>query len=354
MERVSNIRWIVVAAVATLLLGCNAVDSRSGVLNCETQADCEAPRTCVMGLCVLGTADLPDADPNAPDADPNAPENCGLAGYACCPGDSCLAGACCETGSCVGPGSDLANGDLCSGGAATSCGGDGEVCCANSTCAGAGSCCVAGSCVANAASCGTYGTCTDGACVGGGNVTCGGIGDGCCNGNPNGNGEAYDFCTTPGTVCYEVTNNNEICGLCGGVGQPCCEGILCDGDACCDDGPKPPTCVASGGSCSGSDGVCSGGGCLGGTCGLVGQVECPSAGCTAPYTENNNNMCEPCGGLGQECCDSENGKFCGSPNVCFDGIDKFCEACGAIGQACCLGDLCPASGSCNSVNSRCQ
>ena len=258
---------------------------------------------------------------------------------------------CCELGSCLGPGSDLADGSLCSGGASTACGGDGQVCCADSTCAGSGSCCVVGACVANAATCGgAYGTCTDGACESGGppNKPCG---DDCCDGNPNGNGETYDFCTTSGTVC----NDANKCSACGGAGQPCCEGIVCDGEACCDQGPNQPTCVASGGACSGADGVCQGGGCNGGTCGLVGQAECIWAGCTGPYTENNNNICEPCGGLGQECCDSASGKFCGAPNVCFDdGNNKFCEPCGAIGQACCLGDLCPTSGSCNNLSSTCQ
>jgi hypothetical protein len=315
--------------------------------NSVEQGSCAANEVCLVAVVAGGVGQCTKCTAGAC-------ETCGLPGEACCPGDRCDAGGCCESGSCVGPGSDLAKGTLCSGGAPTACGADGQACCADSTCAGTGSCCVAGACVANAASCGdTYGICTDGACLnGGGSMDCGGIGANCCNGNPNGSGEAFDFCTTSGTVCNADTKQ---CGACGGAGQPCCEGVICSGDACCDQGPNVPTCVASGDNCSGGDGTCSGGGCEGGTCGLVFQAECNSAGCTGPYTENNNNICEPCGGLGQECCDSAQGKYCGAPNVCFDdGNNKTCGACGGIGQPCCLGDLCPTSGTCNNANSTCQ
>jgi hypothetical protein len=65
---------IVVVFGMVCAVGCNAVDTRSGAFDCETLADCQAPRTCVAGHCVLSAADLPDADPSAPDADPNAPD----------------------------------------------------------------------------------------------------------------------------------------------------------------------------------------------------------------------------------------------------------------------------------------
>jgi hypothetical protein len=60
----------VVAAIG--LTSCNVFDPRSDALSCIAAADCDAPRSCVSGYCVLANVDVPDAD--LADADPNAPD----------------------------------------------------------------------------------------------------------------------------------------------------------------------------------------------------------------------------------------------------------------------------------------
>jgi len=356
--------WFAVAFVFALaqLASCS-IDS-SGfdgqTFKCNTAEPCPAGFTCEDGLCVrfsdpdadltMSDANTNDANPNPPDADLSA---CGFPGQACCPGDVCNGGGCCDSATCVASGSDLNDGSLCLAGSSASCGGDGEACCANFGCDSVGACCVAGTCVANGQDCGGgYGTCTDSECQSFGNFDCGAAGSDCCDGTPNGNGDANDFCTQSGLVCTGTFMDQ--CETCGGAGQPCCEGGVCDAGGCCDHDPSNPVCVASGGSCPGGDGVCLDGGCQGGTCGKIGQAECTTAGCTGAFTELDNNVCVPCGGLDQECCDSESHKYCGAPYVCFgDFNDRTCVECGAIGQACCQGDLC-ASGTCSFFNSMCQ
>jgi hypothetical protein len=69
------------------LSACKVIDPPSGALACTATAECDAPRVCELGYCVVPAAflpdadpsvadatDPPDADPNAPDADPNAPD----------------------------------------------------------------------------------------------------------------------------------------------------------------------------------------------------------------------------------------------------------------------------------------
>jgi hypothetical protein len=56
------------------LSACKVIDPPSGALACTTTAECEAPRVCELGYCVVPPAFLPDADPAAPDADPNMPD----------------------------------------------------------------------------------------------------------------------------------------------------------------------------------------------------------------------------------------------------------------------------------------
>lgn len=64
-----------VSLVAALgLTSCNVFDPRSDALSCTASSECDAPRSCVSGYCVLAAADLPDADTSLPDADPNAPD----------------------------------------------------------------------------------------------------------------------------------------------------------------------------------------------------------------------------------------------------------------------------------------
>jgi hypothetical protein len=263
----------------------------------------------------------------------------------------CEGGGCCDVSTCVASGAELSGGDLCVAGGSATCGADGEICCQDSTCDNADSCCVAGVCVANGATCGVYGTCNAGECTGGMDGTCGGNGDACCDGNPNGNGEAYDFCTSAGYACNP---DNDECYPCGGPGQPCCEGNFCEAGGCCDHNEQDwPVCIANGESCSGGQGTCSNGGCRGGDCGVLGHSCCGNdVRCTAPFTDCAGGTCMPCGGLAQRCCDSASGSYCGAPYVCANN-GNTCVACGDIGEPCCLADTC-AVGTCNGATNTCQ
>jgi hypothetical protein len=57
------------------LSACKVTDPRSGALACASTAECDAPRICEAGYCVVPPAFLPDADPGVPaDANPDAPD----------------------------------------------------------------------------------------------------------------------------------------------------------------------------------------------------------------------------------------------------------------------------------------
>jgi len=186
------------------------------------------------------------------------------------------------------------------------------------------------------------GTCTNGSC---GN--CGGPGQPCCNGNPNG-GRAGDFCTAAGLTCVEAGGGGSVCSMCGGPGQPCCGGTTCDAGGCCNQDPNTPTCIAAGQACPDNLGMCTNGGCQGGTCGLVGQRCCAGdVECTGTYTRCADNFCEPCGGSAQRCCDGgQNDDFCASGFVCIDQQGNRCARCGGAGQPCCAGDICSGGRTC--------
>jgi hypothetical protein len=50
------------------LSSCNVFDPRSDALACSLPTDCDAPRVCESGYCVIPAVLLPDADPLAPDS----------------------------------------------------------------------------------------------------------------------------------------------------------------------------------------------------------------------------------------------------------------------------------------------
>jgi hypothetical protein len=56
------------------LSACTVIDPPSGALACTASAECDVPRVCELGYCVVPQALLPDADPTLPDADPNLPD----------------------------------------------------------------------------------------------------------------------------------------------------------------------------------------------------------------------------------------------------------------------------------------
>ena len=53
---------------------CKVIDPPSGALACASTVECDAPRVCERGYCVVPPGFLPDADPSVPDADPNVPD----------------------------------------------------------------------------------------------------------------------------------------------------------------------------------------------------------------------------------------------------------------------------------------
>ncbi len=139
---------------------------------------------------------------------------------------------------------------------------------------------------------------------------CGGAGEPCC---------FNTVCTAANTACVDTGQGMRACLACGGAGQPCCNGGTCAMGGCCDHNVNTPTCLASGSMCSGNQGVCMNGGCMGGTCGELGQMCCGGdVGCTGGFTLCRNGTCQACGGLNQPCCDNPRGDptICSPPFVC--------------------------------------
>jgi hypothetical protein len=243
---------------------------------------------------------------------------------------------------------------VCLAGTPAPCGAAGQPCCQDSTCTVTGSCCVGGVCLADGEDCAEeLGSCEEGAC-GGFADRCGGDGLPCCAGSPRGEGAANDFCTSPGLACDQASRT---CRPCGGSGQPCCEGNLCDDGGCCDWIPwdESRSCVADGDSCAETEGTCSAGACGGGTCGLVGLPCCGRWGgsCTGPYATCDGAACTGCGGLGQTCCPSAVGAWCGAPYVCSRDGDE-CVECGGRDQPCCQGGVCDPGLHCSAYAGACR
>jgi hypothetical protein len=158
----------------------------------------------------------------------------------------------------------------------------------------------------------------------------------CCAGN---NGAA-DYCTASGLACV----GGDTCTACGTPGLPCCPGNSCGNGGCCDHGNAAlPTgvCMAPAAACSGGQGACTDGGCMGGLCGKPGQPACGSnVDCTAPLTIKSSGSCASCGGQGEPCCSGVGGAACEAPYACAGGT---CQLCGGNGQPCCQGSQCYTS-----------
>jgi hypothetical protein len=68
------IAWLALLALAFVLAGSCAIDHRSGAFECTKAADCDPPRTCSDGLCVVpgGTIDAPMSDAKKDGQTPDA------------------------------------------------------------------------------------------------------------------------------------------------------------------------------------------------------------------------------------------------------------------------------------------
>jgi hypothetical protein len=258
---------------------------------------------------------------------------CGAAGQPCCAAATCSFGGCCVSGSCIASGAAPSGmpTTICSNGAVVSCGAAGAPCCASNGC-GTG-CCYSGVCVAANAFCAPTLKCAangSGSCG-----TCGASGSSsCCAGSPS-NGGAANFCTAGGTGCDPANK----CATCGVAPQPCCDSNQC-GTGCCDHALGH--CVAPGAACNDGS-TCTTHGCSGGGCGRAGLAPCGGGiGCTDAFTVAQANLCVPCGGLGQACCDGLSGKSCSPPYACNNGTGS-CGVCGGNGEPCCPGSLCAGS-----------
>jgi len=162
-----------------------------------------------IASCFNGTGgwDRPDAG-GAPDAmEAGPPPGCGDPGQACCTANVCHNNGCCVFGTCHGEGQTCAGsgGDIGLAGTCSNCS------CQNMsgmTCGAVGQpCCDASSCTATRASCNAgMTTCS----------ACGGEGQTCCK---IGSGQVC----IDGQACVGAgVNRTGNCQACGGSGQPCC------------------------------------------------------------------------------------------------------------------------------------
>ncbi|HET6280878.1 MAG TPA: hypothetical protein VFH73_07930 [Polyangia bacterium] len=160
-----------------------------------------------------------------------------------------------------------------------------------------GGCCVFNQCRPNGTTCGALpntadpsgqplpgfpGMCNAGSCQNSAGLSCGKVGEPCCD---------LNSCTASQSSCL-ITDMTK-CSACGGTGQPCC---------------KPNSCL-------------DGRACLNGGVGRVGT-------------------CQLCGALGQPCCGSgvaANQTCNGATMICVNvtGMGAVCQTCGGAGQPCC-------------------
>jgi hypothetical protein len=160
-----------------------------------------------------------------------------------------------------------------------------------------GGCCVFNQCRPSGTTCGMLpnpadpsgqplpglpGTCTTGSCQNAGGMSCGKVGEPCCD---------FNSCTASQSSC--LITDMTMCSACGGTDQPCC---------------KPNSCL-------------DGRACIGGGVGRVGT-------------------CRVCGGLGQPCCGAGIAavQMCtGATLACVNvpGTGATCQSCGGAGQICC-------------------
>lgn len=203
---------------------------------------------------------------------------------------------------------------------------------------------------------------------------CGGTGLDCC--------KAYE----PGCDAASYCGEDDKCHGCGKADQDCCtddacnEGLVCrlqgapgvpaeklcrpacgeESEACCQhDGVKNwcnpgqicdlaasggPTCKPCGGhdhyAWYDFEACCPGV--------LPGQEYCNDEFGGFDYVCNDEHLCEPCGEIGQRCCDSGGG--CPYPGMC-DGYMCVPHPCGRENEMCCDGIFCDDGFECNSVQS---
>ena len=113
-----------------------------------------------------------------------------------------------------------------------------------------------------------------------GGGTCGAPGQACCPGAT----------CSMGNVCQGGgVGGPGTCAPCGTPGNACCDSNACGSGGCCDNG----TCIASGSTCPGLTGTCSGGSC--GKCGGAGQACCmvgmDGGSCTAGGVQCSGGTC---------------------------------------------------------------
>jgi hypothetical protein len=156
--------------------------------------------------------------------------------------------------------------------------------------------------------------------------------------------------TPPYTGWPLINQSNQDAGAAplgppGAPGGPCKAANTCDNGACCVFGLCRGVGQACGMSATGDlvPGVCMAGSCVdaGKRCGSLTEACCAPLGkCTAPHAACGlrTGKCDPCGGVGQLCCDF--GGFCNDAHLsCIGGggggNPASCELCGAPGQPCC-------------------
>lgn len=182
---------------------------------------CCANRSCNNGGCCLGAGlgqctgaaqACLQPGPNGGQCMAGRCSLCGNAGQGCCTGDVCWGtDQACVDDECVACGK--VNQPACRG---RSC--DPDLCVDGN-----------GTCVAVGALCGqASGRCMPGGSCVAGNQACGGMNLPCCGGTAPPVGV---FCSRPGTVCQGLGVARR-CVSCGEVGQSCCDGDLCRTGAC--------------------------------------------------------------------------------------------------------------------------
>ena len=263
--------------------------------------------------CVL---DDPFGDINGP----GTCKSCGKEGETCCAGAGnrkCHSGALfCN-----------ATSDQCE-----SCGDNNEVCCPNRN--------------ANYSSAPGFGTCRDAdsrTCVDDGNgdgvcVSCGGVGQPCCQSNIC--DHAYATCDTTSNTCVS----------CGGNNEDCCPFVPGEAKGRCDDEFNRQRCVLEETADIHGPGTCT-------NCGYEGEVCCSGEGnrqCHSAFLScsDTSDLCESCGDNEEACCPDPESNFSTAPGhgkcrdlkyrTCVDDGSGggVCKACGQDDGPCCHGDTC--------------
>ena len=209
------------AVGVTWLTGACLVSTRSDALACKTQADCQSPRVCEGGYCVIDENACPSVCDGGCDLNASPP-TCRITGSG---GDSvtCPTGHHCDI-TCSG---DACGSVSCTGAASCTINCTGTDACGNITC-GAADCVItcSGTSACNAINCGvaTTGSSNNGRC----RVSCSGT-DGCGNVSCSSACDCViDGCTSPGDCgllsCPKATGNT-YCTPTGSNGMPCIDTV---------------------------------------------------------------------------------------------------------------------------------